>query len=425
MTILAQRATVGPVSSTAIATPLPDDVSAVLEGLEAFVRAEVITRSDKHADLLDDVRRRYGPDGAYAHEVRQLIREVRQASAEAGYFNLAVPETLGGGGMGNLAYYAAWEHIYRLCGGARWLAQFTISHWAFGPSAVLERVTERARAEILPGLMSGEEMMCFGMSEPDAGSDATMLRTRAEPDGEGWRLSGRKIWTTHVPTAEWMIVLAITDPERARARRGGISAFLMPTSADGFRVERVIGMWGEPGGTEAESVLEEVRMEPWQLVGELHEGFQIGLLGVSLGRVYNAARSVGLSRWALELAVDYSRTRRAFGHPIAEYQGVTFPIAQCATEIHAAHLMGLNAATLLDQGHRAVKELSMAKAFAVQAGVRAVDRAIQTFGALGFTNELGLTEAYHTLRLINVADGTNEILARTIFQRLAGGDLDL
>jgi acyl-CoA dehydrogenase len=413
------------VSSAAIAAPLPDDVDAVLEGLEAFVRAEVITRSDKHAELLDDVRRRYGPNGAYAPEVVTLIREVRQASAAAGYFNLAVPTSLGGGGMGHLAYFAAWEHIYHLCGGARWLAQFAISHWAFGPSAVLERVTERARQEVLPALMAGDEMMCFGMSEPDAGSDATMLRTRAEPDGDGWRLSGRKIWTTHVPTAEWMIVLAITDPERAQARRGGISAFLMPTSAEGFRVERVIGMWGEPGGAEAESSLDGVRVEPWQLVGDLHEGFQVGLLGVSLGRVYNTARSVGLARWALELAVDYSRNRRAFGHPIAEYQGVSFPLAQSATEVHAAHLLGRNAAALLDQGHRAVKELSMAKAYAVQAGVRAVDRAMQTFGALGFTNELGLTEAYHTLRLVNVADGTNEILNRTIFQRLAGGDLDL
>jgi acyl-CoA dehydrogenase len=412
-------------SSSAVAFPYPDDIGAVVEGLEAFVKAEVISRYAKHADLLDDVRHRYGPDGAYAPEVVALIREIRVASAEAGYFNLAVPASMGGGGMGHLAYFAAWEHVYHLCGGTNWLAQFAISHWAFGPSVILERVTERAANDVLPGLMSGEEMMCFGMSEPDAGSDATMLRTRAEPDGEGWRLNGRKIWTTHVPIADWMITLAITDVERAKARRGGISAFLVPTTAEGFRIERVIGMWGEPGGSEAESVLEDVRVEPWQLVGELHEGFQIGLQGVSLGRVYNTARSVGLSRWAIESAVEYTKGRQAFGKAISEYQGVSFPLAIAATEIHAAHLMGINAASLLDKGHRAVKELSMAKAYAVQAGVRAVDRAIQTFGALGFTNELGLTEAYHTLRLINVADGTNEILNRTIFQRLLAGDLDL
>jgi acyl-CoA dehydrogenase len=412
-------------TSSAIAFPLPDDVDAVLDGLEAFVKAEVISRYTEHEDLLDDVRRRYAADGRYAPAVVDLIRAIRMASAAAGYFNMAVPSPMGGGGMGHLAYYAAWERVFHLCGGTNWLAQFAISHWAFGPSAVLERVTERAAEEVLPGLMSGETMMCFGMSEPDAGSDATMLRTRADPDGDGWRLNGRKIWTTHVPIAEWMIALAITDPARAAARRGGISAFLVPTSAPGFRIERTIGMWGEPGGPEAESVLEDVRVEPWQLVGDLHEGFQIGLQGVSLGRVYNAARAVGLSRWAIETAVDYTKNRKAFGHPISEYQGVAFPLAVAATEIHAAHLMGLNAAALLDQGHRAIKELSMAKGFAVQAGVRAVDRAIQTFGALGFTNELGLTEAYHTLRIINVADGTNEILNRTIFQRLLGGDVAL
>ena len=222
-----------------------------------------------------------------------------------------------------------------------------------------------------------------------------------------------------------MIVLAVTDQERAAARRGGISAFLMPTDAPGFEIERIIGMWGEPGGPEAESVFTDVRLEPWQLVGELHEGFAIGLAGVSRGRIYNSARSVGLARWAIEQSVAYTTEREAFGSTISEYQGVTFPLADCATEIHAAHLLGLNAATLLDSGHRAIKELSMAKAFSVQAGLRAIERAMQTHGAMGFTNEMGFAEAYHTIRTINVADGTNEILARTIYQRLLAGDLSL
>ena len=409
----------------AIAFPLPEDLEDVLDGLERFVKSEVIDVHEANAELLEDVRQRFGPNGAYSPEVVDIIRRIRMASAKAGYFNLAVPEHMGGGGMGHLAYFAAWERIYHLCGGRRWLAQFAISHWAFGPSAVLERISERAKEDVLPAMLAGESMMCFGMSEPDAGSDATMMRTRAEPDGGGWRLYGRKIWTTHVPIAEWMIVLAVTNPERAKARRGGISAFLVPTDSEGFRLDRVIGMWGEPGGSEAESVFDGVRVEPWQLVGELDEGFQIGLLGVSLGRIYNTARSVGLSRWALELAIDYAKQRQAFGKPISEYQGVAFPLAESATDIHAAHLLGCNAAALLDGGHRAVKELSMAKTFAVRAAVRAVDRAMQTHGAMGFTNEMGLTDAYHVLRVINVADGTNEILNRTIFQRLAGGDTEL
>ena len=196
------------------------------------------------------------------------------------------------------------------------------------------------RDEILPGLMSGETMMCFGMSEPDAGSDATMLRTRAEPDGDGWRLYGRKIWTTHVPIADWMIALAITDPERAKARRGGISAFLVPDHRPrlpGRTDDRHVGRTRRTRGRVR------ARRRTGRAVAagrRAARGFQIGLQGVSLGRVYNAARSVGLSRWAIEQAVEYTKTRHAFGHAISEYQGVSFPLAVAATEVHAAHLHG-------------------------------------------------------------------------------------
>src|SRR5262249_38305187 len=157
--------------------------------------------------------------------------------------------------------YVAWELVNRLCGPHHWLGTFALSHWAFGPSAVLEQVTEEGRRRALAGLLSGRDSMCFGLSEPGAGSDATMIETRAEPDGDGWRISGRKIWTTNVTFADWIMVFAVTDPARARAKRGGISAFLVPTSAPGFRLERVIRMHGEIGGTEGESSLDGVRVE--------------------------------------------------------------------------------------------------------------------------------------------------------------------
>jgi acyl-CoA dehydrogenase len=225
--------------------------------------------------------------------------------------------------------------------------------------------------------------------------------------------------------ADYCVVFAVTDPERSASKQGGISAFLVPTSAAGFTVQRVIRLFGHIGGDEAELALEDVYVEPWQVVGELNQGFGAALYGVSLGRIYNSARAVGYGRWAVELALAYASTREAFGSAIADYQGVTFPLAQSATELHAAHLMGINAAMLLDQGSPAIKELSMAKAYSVQVGYRAVDQAMQTHGAMGFTNELGLTEAWHSLRIVNVADGTNEILNRTIVQRLLKGDLDL
>ena len=267
--------------------------------------------------------------------------------------------------------------------------------------------------------------MCFGMSEPGAGSDAAAMTTRAKQDGNGWRISGRKIWTTNSPIADYCIVFAQTDPEAAALRKGGISAFLVPTNSPGFEIESIIRMHGSVGGNEAQLVFEDVRVEPYQLVGELNQGFKNAVFGVSMGRIYNSARALGLARWSVDLALDYSTQRQAFGKPISEYQGVTFPLAESAMELHASHLMGLNVAQLLDRGEPAIKELSMTKAYAVEVGARAIDRAIQVHGAMGFTNEVGLFEAYNVVRVVNVADGTNEILRRTIVHRLLGGDRDL
>ena len=410
---------------SAIAIELPEDVVSARDGILAFAEQEVMPRHEANRALFENPRALYREDGRFSDALLALIREVRTVSAEAGFYQMCVPESLGGGGLGHLAYYVAWEALFHRCGPQNWLMLYALSHWAFGPSRLLTQITPEAQERILSGLMAGSASMCFGLSEPNAGSDASMIGTRAVKDGDGWRISGRKIWTSNAPVADYCVVFAVTDPERSAAKRGGISAFLVPTSAAGFTVQRVIKLFGHIGGDEAELALEDVYVEPWQVVGELNQGFGAALYGVSLGRIYNSARAVGYGRWALELALEYANTREAFGSAIADYQGVTFPLAQSATELHAAHLMGINAAMLLDQGSPAIKELSMAKAYSVQVGYRAVDQAMQTHGAMGFTNELGLTEAWHSLRIVNVADGTNEILNRTIVQRLLKGDLDL
>ena len=410
---------------SSIAFDIPDEIRALCDGLGDFLKAEVIPRHEKHHALLSNGRNTYDENGRYVEDVIELIREVRMAASKAGYYNMCVPEELGGSGLGMLAYYVAWEHAFRLCGPHNWLSVYAISHWALGPSRLLERVTPEAREEMLNGMIEGRTSMCFGLSEPGAGSDAAALTTRATPDGNGWRINGRKIWTTNSPIAEYCIIFAQTDPERAAARKGGISAFLVPTNAPGFEIESIIRMHGAVGGNEAQLVFEDIRVEPSQLVGELHEGFKNAVFGVSMGRIYNSARSLGLARWSLELALNYSTTRQAFGKPISDYQGVTFPLAESAMELHGAHLMGLNAAMLLDRGQPAIKELSMAKAYAVEVSARAIDRAMQVHGAMGFTNEVGLAEAYNVVRVVNVADGTNEILRRTIVHRLLGGDREL
>lgn len=408
-----------------IAQALPEDIVAVRDGLLAFADKEVIPRHRNNLNLFENPRLVYQEDGSLSSETRKLVDEVRMAAAKAGYYQMCVPEEMGGGGMGHLAYYVGWEALFHHCGPQNWLMLYAISHWAFGPSKLLEKLTVTARDKVLAGMMDGSKSMCFGLSEPNAGSDASMIKTTAIKDGDDWLINGRKIWTTNAPIADYCILFAVTDSKAASAKKGGISAFMVPTDSPGFTVQRVIRMFGSIGGDEAELVFEDLKVEPWQLVGELNMGFAAALYGVSLGRIYNSARATGTGRWALELALDHAGTREAFGTAIANHQGVSFPLAECATELHAAHLMGINAGSLLDQGHPAVKELSMTKAYSVQTGFRTVDRAMQTLGAMGFTNETGLPEAWHALRSINVADGTNEILYRTIAQRLLKGDLEL
>ncbi|WP_298279908.1 acyl-CoA dehydrogenase family protein [uncultured Bradyrhizobium sp.] len=410
---------------TGVAFALPEEVTDVRDGVLRFVEAQVVPRIESSRALLDDQRLLYDERGRYSAEARELIREIRMLSAQAGFYTMCAPAEIGGGNLGHLAYYVAWEAIYHRLGGQGVIIPWVIAHWAFGPSRLLTQATAEARKRCLADMMTGRTSMCFGLSEPGAGSDASMIKTRAVKTGTGWKISGRKLWTTNAPTAEWCIVFAITDTEKAARKAGGISAFLVPTDTNGFVVESVVRLFGHAGGHEGAVVLENVEVEPWQLVGEIDQGFRIALYGVSLGRVYNSARAVGQGRWALEMAIDYAKQREAFGAKIAEYQGISFPLAEAATELHAAHLMGLNAAMLLDRGEKALKELSMAKFYSVQAGFRAVDRAIQTHGGMGLTNELGLVHAWQDLRIVNIADGTNEILARMISQRLLAGDLEL
>lgn len=409
----------------AIAFEYPEEILAVREGITDFIRKEVLPRHEKYKDLFSDERRKYEPDGRWSAAVWEIISEVRQLAAKAGYYGMATPTSLGGSGLGYLAYFVCWERISHMCGPKEWLAQYIVSHWVRGPSPVLKQVTPEAAERVIPDLMAGKTSMCFALSEPEAGTDAAMIKTRAVREGDGWRLSGTKIWITNSPHADLAVVFAVTDPEMAALRKGGISAFLVPTKSKGFSLDRTIKMWGHPGTDEALLRFENIRIEPWQLIGELHKGFKLALLGVGLGHMYNCARGVGYGRWALDQAVEYTKVRKTFGKPISEYQGVMFPLAESAIELHGAHLMALNVAQLLDRGLPAVKELCMAKAYAAQVGKRALDRAIQAHGAMGFTNEMHLTDAYASMARINVADGTWEILRNNVAKQLLKGDLDL
>lgn len=395
-----------------------DDVEDILGGLRAFLQQEVFPRHTAMAASSGVRHRMFGPDGRMTHDVLEAMKEVREASARAGYYTMLVPTSVGGGGLGFEALFRIWELIALECGGEKWLGFSAVAHWSRGPSHLLAFIDPSVRAELLPGLMDGSTTICFGMSEPDAGSDAWMMRTRAERVEGGWRLAGTKQWVTNAPYADYAFVFAVTDPALVAQRQAGISAFLVPTTAPGFRSDGVIEMFGHPGGDEGTFSLDDVFVPDSCLVGEENKGLPLAMSGVSVGRLYNTARSVGLARWSLNKALAYAEERVTFGRPIIENQGISFPLAESAMEIHAARLMGLDCARSLDQGQPARKELSMAKAYATEVAVRAVDRSVQTHGAMGFTNELGLSEAWQIVRRICVADGSAEILRNQIVKHL-------
>lgn len=182
-------------------------------------------------------------------------------------------------------------------------------------------------------------------------------------------------------------------------------------------------MFGEHGGDEAIIFFDSVPVPAENIVGAVHRGFDLAMSGISLGRMFNAGRGIGMARWALERATEYAKQRVTFGNPIGSYQAVQFLLADCAIKIYASRAIALDCARKLEAGLPARKELAMVKAFTTESAFEVVDSCMQVFGAMGFTNELGLYKAWHDARISRVADGTGEIMRRTIAKRLLGGDL--
>lgn len=389
----------------------------VLGGLKRFLTAEVDSLHSANPWLAEPSVV-FTPSGRYSDQALELMREVRQRSAAAGFYTMVLPEEVGGSALGFEGMYRAWELLFHHCGSLRWLGHAALAHWTKGPSPLLLHATPEVRERFLPDLAAGRTSMCFAMSEPEAGSDAWMMRTSARRVGGGWVLNGAKQWISNGAHADLAVTFAVTDREAARTRRGGVTAFLVPTGSKGFIVGGVDPMFGHSGSNEAELIYEEMFVPDEHVLGTPGEGFGIAMQGVSLGRVYNCAKAVGLARWALELALDHAKNRHAFGSAIAKHQGVSFPLAESAIDLHAAHLVSLNCTRQLDAGRSGRRELAMAKVFATEHGLRVVDRAMQVHGAMGLTNEVGLAQAWQMIRIVCIADGSAEILRRQIAANL-------
>ena len=207
-------------------TPDDDAVDEIVEGLLRFVDSVVLPIETQHAALLNDARRVYDERGALTPEVRRLKAEVRTRSAQAGYYTMFAPASVDGGGYGAYVLYRTWEALHRRYGPGRMLPYASLAHWSSGPSVLCAQLTPAAAEQMLQPFMVGKTTACFGMSEPDAGSDAWAMRTRATRDAEGWVISGTKQWITNSPTADYIFVFAVTDEALKSKRKGGVSCFV-------------------------------------------------------------------------------------------------------------------------------------------------------------------------------------------------------
>jgi hypothetical protein len=327
---------------------------------------------------------------------RELLREL----AELGLMGVNVPERYGGAEAGAVAYALAMMEVARAC--ASTAVTMAVNNMVaevitrFGTDAQKER---HVRA-ITSGAYAAAS---FALSEPQCGSDAAALRTRAVRSSDGdWRLTGSKQWITSGDHAGVLVVWARSGGEGAK----GISAFLVEGGASGLHVGRHEDKMGLRASTTVSLALEDV---PAELLGSEGEGFAIAMRALNGGRIGVGAQAVGIGRAALEAAVKYASDRRAFGRPIAEFQALRWKLADSAVELDAAALLVLRAAWLKEQDKPFVRESSMAKLFASEACNRVVDRAVQIHGGYGYIDEFPVERHFRDARVTTIYEGTSEI----------------
>lgn len=338
---------------------------------------------------------------------------VRQTLIDNGYFGLALPEEFGGLGLGALAQAAVQIE----------LAYLPPQFWTelrplMGPGArnIMYHATQAQKELLLPGMVSGEIPICFALTEPNSGSDPGSMRTTAIRNADGWVINGSKTYISNGKNAKYIVVYAYTD--KAAGPRSGISAFLMPASTPGFSVSGTIQLMGTATPGVYELNFDNCQLPADALLGEEGRGFHYALEGLNEGRMNVAATAVGMGSFALELAIEESKQRPAFGGVISDFQAIRHYIANMATDIRAARLVVLDSAWRYDQGDKRRDLASMAKLFATEAGWRTVDTAVQIFGGAGYCRGYAVERLYRDIRITRIYEGSSEIQRNTIAREL-------
>ncbi len=368
--------------------------------------------------MIETARRvgeKYGPEYWRDRDERKAYpAEAWKEICETGLAGVALPEEYGGSGLGMLEMAMVIEAL-TAGGGGSTLSQMFMLNPIFGGVAVSRFGTEGMKRALLPGLARGTVTFCMALTEPDAGSNSLEITTFARRDGAGWRLDGRKTWITAVPQASKMLVVARTrKAAEVKKRSDGISLFLIDVKRRGLDHAPL-----EKAGTNtlpsSAVFLDDVRVEPDELLGTLDRGWGQLLEVLNTERIVTTAGLVGTGDLAIRLAVRYAGERKVFGAtPIAQYQGLQFPLAQAFAELECARVMNHKAAALCDAGQPYGTEANVAKLVAAQAAAHATDRAMQTMGGMGYSKEFHVERLWRDARLFRIAPVSEEMILNFI-----------
>jgi butyryl-CoA dehydrogenase len=362
----------------------------------------------------DFAHEQLAPRAAHVDGTEEYPAENILQMAQLGLMGLPYPEAYGGGGGDYLCYAIAVEEIARACGST---ALIYAAHISLGCGPIYAFGTEEQKRKWLPRLCSGQGLGAFGLTEPQAGSDAGATRTTAVRDGDDYVLNGSKMWITSGALADVVNCTAVTDPA---AGTRGISCFLVEKGTPGFIPGKNEPKMGLKGSVTSALTFEDCRVPASSLLGKEGDGFRQMLITLDSGRISIGAMALGLAQAALDEATRYAKERVQFGQPIAKFQAIQWMIADMATEIDAARLMVYRAAAMKDAGQRFTKEAAMAKLYASETAERAAFKALQIHGGYGYSREYAVERIYRDQRLCAIGEGTSEIQRLVIARQILG-----
>ncbi|MFA6946338.1 MAG: acyl-CoA dehydrogenase [Pedobacter sp.] len=345
-------------------------------------------------------------------EAQTFPVETFKKLGELGLMGVLVPEEYGGSGLGYFEYVSVISEIARVCGS---IGLSVAAHNSLCTGHILAFASEEQKLRWLPKLATAEWIGAWGLTEANTGSDALGMNTTAVLDGDHYVVNGSKNWITHGKSGDLAVVMVRTG-EKGDSR--GISALVIEKGTPGFTHGKKENKLGMRASETTELIFDHCRVPKENLLGKAGEGFKQAMYVLDGGRISIAALSLGMAKGALQAAVSYSKERYQFGQPISSFQGISFKIADMATEIEAAELLIMQAADLKNRGRNVTKESAMAKYFASEVCVRTATEAVQIFGGYGYTKDFPVEKFYRDSKLCTIGEGTSEIQKIVIAREL-------